>query len=39
MAVVPLFFIPGLLGLIKAIAGDLYHYPLIGRLAGETGLE
>ncbi|HHH38907.1 MAG TPA: hypothetical protein ENK50_04960 [Sedimenticola sp.] len=31
MAAVPLLMIPGLLGLIKAMAGDLYHFPLIGR--------
>jgi uncharacterized Tic20 family protein len=29
--VVPLFLIPGLLGLIKAMASQHYRYPLIGR--------
>ncbi len=37
IAVVPLFLIPGLLGLIKAMAGDAYQYPVIGRLAGKRG--
>lgn len=31
IAIVPLFLIPGLLGLIKAMAGQSYRYPLIGR--------
>ena len=31
IAVVPLFLIPGLFGLIKAMAGDVYRYPLINR--------
>ncbi len=29
--VVPLFLIPGLFGLIKAMAAQTYRYPLIGR--------
>ncbi|MBV2090643.1 MAG: hypothetical protein KUF72_07120 [Candidatus Thiodiazotropha sp. (ex Ctena orbiculata)] len=29
---VPLLLIPGLLGLIKAMAGQTYRFPLIGRL-------
>ncbi|MEW8323190.1 MAG: hypothetical protein AB2606_11155 [Candidatus Thiodiazotropha taylori] len=29
---VPLLLIPGLLGLIKAMAGQSYRFPLIGRL-------
>ena len=28
--VVPLFLIPGLIGLIKAMSGQIYRYPLIG---------
>ncbi|MEA3292407.1 MAG: hypothetical protein U9Q71_08940 [Pseudomonadota bacterium] len=31
MAVVPLFFIPGLIGLIKAMSEQPYRFPLIGR--------
>lgn len=30
--VVPLFLIPGLIGLIKAISAQVYKFPLIGRL-------
>ena len=32
--VVPLFLIPGLIGLIKAMAGQIYRYPLIGGRDG-----
>ena len=32
--VVPLFLIPGLIGLIKAMAGQVYRYPLIGGRRG-----
>jgi uncharacterized membrane protein len=39
IAVVPLFLIPGLLGLIKAMAGEPYRYPLIGRLTAKMGAE
>lgn len=37
IAVVPLFLIPGLIGLIKAMSGQPYRFPLIGRrvLAGD----
>ncbi len=31
IAVVPLFLIPGLMALIKAMSGHHYGYPLIGR--------
>ncbi|RLJ19023.1 hypothetical protein DJ031_10030 [bacterium endosymbiont of Escarpia laminata] len=31
IAVVPLFLIPGLMALIKAMSGQQYRYPLIGR--------
>ncbi len=31
MLIVPLFFIPGLMALVKAIQGRGYRYPLIGK--------
>ncbi len=31
IAVVPLFLIPGLMALIKAMSGQQFRYPLIGR--------
>ncbi len=32
LAVVMPFLVPGLIGIIKAISGDRYRYPLIGKL-------
>lgn len=32
LAVVMPFLVPGLIGIVKAISGDRYRYPLIGKL-------
>ncbi len=32
IAIVPLFLIPGLFGLIKAMSGEAYRYPLLGKI-------
>ncbi len=34
MALVPLFFIPGLLALMKVFAGKEFRYPVVGQFAG-----
>jgi len=34
MALVPLFFIPGLLALMKVFAGKEFRYPIVGQFAG-----
>ena len=34
VAVVIPMLIPGLMGLIRAMSGDMYRYPLIGRVLG-----
>ena len=31
---VPLLLVPGLIGLVKAMAGQAYRFPLIGRIDG-----
>lgn len=30
--IVPLFIIPGLFGLVKAISGETYSYPILGKM-------
>ena len=32
MAIVPICFIPGIIGLTKGLKGEVYRFPLIGRL-------
>lgn len=32
MAIVPLCFIPGIIGLTKGLKGEVYTFPIIGRL-------
>ncbi len=34
MVLVPLFFIPGLLALMKVFAGKTFRYPVVGQFAG-----
>ena len=35
MALVPLFFIPGLLALVKVFSGHEFRYPIVGQFAGD----